>query len=164
MTLYKFGKLTSSACRLALMNALRTLADADNQGKLNVLELNGNNIPDKLPVELMPPLHRNLDTSVNFIKIPLWNEPSNARLPLGLDVPVLHLSNCSSLLLQCTRCQWTSGCNGIQAHQWGAGWWLLCISPPRLEATKTTKLYRVELRPMCLRMPLSSKLHASQVP
>jgi len=40
----------------------------------------------------------------------------------------------------------------------------LKLSLPRLEATKTTKLCRVELRPMRLRMPLSSKLHTSQVP
>ncbi|KAI6095034.1 hypothetical protein EDD16DRAFT_783802 [Pisolithus croceorrhizus] len=56
-----------------------SLADADNRGKLNLAEfhvamgliyrkLNGSEIPDELPPELVPPSSRDLDTSVNFLK------------------------------------------------------------------------------------------------
>jgi len=101
-------------------DVLRTLADVDNRGKLNiaefhvamgliyrsmyllrvcglslnvVLELNGNEIPDELPAELVPPSHRDLDTSVNFVKNLLQNEPSRARSPSGLDTPISRLPN-----------------------------------------------------------------------
>ncbi|KAG2348212.1 hypothetical protein BDR05DRAFT_903524 [Suillus weaverae] len=78
-----------------------TLADADNRGKLNLAEfhvamgliyrkLNGNDIPDELPSELIPPSSRDLDTSVNFLKDILKND-TRARSPLGLDTPVSRL-------------------------------------------------------------------------
>ncbi|KAH0830093.1 hypothetical protein J3R83DRAFT_1428 [Lanmaoa asiatica] len=78
-----------------------TLADADNRGKLNLAEfhvamgliyrrLNGNDIPDELPAELVPPSSRDLDTSVNFLKDILKND-TRARSPSGLDVPVSRL-------------------------------------------------------------------------
>ncbi|KAG2139113.1 uncharacterized protein EDB93DRAFT_707815 [Suillus bovinus] len=78
-----------------------TLADADNRGKLNLAEfhvamgliyrkLNGNDIPDELPPELIPPSSRDLDTSVNFLKDILKND-TRARSPLGLDTPVSRL-------------------------------------------------------------------------
>ncbi|KAH8977407.1 hypothetical protein EDB86DRAFT_3237574 [Lactarius hatsudake] len=81
-----------------------TLADVDNRGKLNIAEfhvamgliyrkLNGNEIPDELPAELVPPSHRDLDTSVNFVKNLLQNEPSRARSPAGYDAPVSRLPN-----------------------------------------------------------------------
>ncbi|KAI9449187.1 hypothetical protein F5148DRAFT_1248554 [Russula earlei] len=85
-----------------------TLADVDNRGKLNIAEfhvamgliyrkLNGNEIPDELPAELVPPSHRDLDTSVNFVKNLLQNEPSRARSPSGLDTQVSRLPNRSLL-------------------------------------------------------------------
>lgn len=78
-----------------------TLADADNRGKLNLAEfhvamgliyrkLNGNDIPDVLPSELVPPSSRDLDTSVNFLKDILKND-TRARSPSGLDTPVSRL-------------------------------------------------------------------------
>ncbi|KAF9228917.1 hypothetical protein BS17DRAFT_772724 [Gyrodon lividus] len=78
-----------------------TLADADNRGKLNLAEfhvamgliyrrLNGNDIPDELPHELVPPSSRDLDTSVNFLKDILKND-TRARSPSGLDTPVSRL-------------------------------------------------------------------------
>lgn len=80
-----------------------TLADADNRGKLNLAEfhvamgliyrkLNGNDIPDELPSELIPPSSRDLDTSVNFLKDILKND-TRARSPLGLDTPVSYLKD-----------------------------------------------------------------------
>ncbi|THG95777.1 hypothetical protein EW026_g5934 [Hermanssonia centrifuga] len=71
------------------------LADADNRGKLNLAEfhvamgliyrrLNGNDVPDELPAELVPPSHRDLDTSVNFLKDILKND-TRARSPAGFD-------------------------------------------------------------------------------
>ncbi|KDQ59802.1 hypothetical protein JAAARDRAFT_56764 [Jaapia argillacea MUCL 33604] len=79
-----------------------TLADADNRGKLNLQEfyvamgliyrrLNGNDIPDELPAELVPPSHRDLDSSVNFLKDVLKNETSRARSPGALDAPISRL-------------------------------------------------------------------------
>lgn len=62
-----------------------------------VPELNGNDIPDELPAELVPPSHRDLDTSVNFVKNLLQNEPSRARSPSGLEAPVSRLPNRSLL-------------------------------------------------------------------
>ena len=41
----------------------------------------------------MPPSHRDLDTSVNFVKNLLQNEPSRARSPSGLDAPISRLPN-----------------------------------------------------------------------
>ncbi|KAL6308638.1 hypothetical protein BKA93DRAFT_822360 [Sparassis latifolia] len=77
------------------------LADADNRGKLNLAEfhvamgliyrkLNGNNIPEELPPELVPPSHKDLDTSVNLLKDILKND-TRARSPSGFDVPVSRL-------------------------------------------------------------------------
>ncbi|KAF9806131.1 hypothetical protein IEO21_08793 [Rhodonia placenta] len=77
------------------------LADVDNRGKLNLAEfhvamgliyrcLNGNEIPDELPAELVPPSHRDLDTSVNLLKDILKND-TRARSPSGLDAPVSKL-------------------------------------------------------------------------
>ena len=45
----------------------------------------------------MPPSHRDLDTSVNFVKNLLQNEPSRARSPSGLDSPISRLPNRSLL-------------------------------------------------------------------
>ena len=59
--------------------------------------MNGNDIPDELPAELVPPSHRDLDTSVNFVKNLLQNEPSRTRSPSGLDSPVSRLPNRSLL-------------------------------------------------------------------
>ncbi|THH31859.1 hypothetical protein EUX98_g2302 [Antrodiella citrinella] len=80
-----------------------SLADADNRGKLNLAEfhvamgliyrcLNGNQLPDELPEELIPPSHRDLDTSVNFLKDILKHDTtSRARSP-GYDAgPVSKL-------------------------------------------------------------------------
>ncbi|KAH7911883.1 hypothetical protein BJ138DRAFT_1062162 [Hygrophoropsis aurantiaca] len=72
-----------------------TLADSDNRGKLNLAEfhvamgliyrkLNGNDIPDELPPELVPPSSRDLDASVNFVKDILKND-TRARSPSGLE-------------------------------------------------------------------------------
>ncbi|KAF7972256.1 hypothetical protein HWV62_18572 [Athelia sp. TMB] len=77
-----------------------TLADGDNRGKLNMAEfhvamgliyrrLNGNDIPDELPAELVPPSSRDLDTSVNFLKDILKNDTS--RSPANIDGPVSRL-------------------------------------------------------------------------
>ncbi|CCM04566.1 uncharacterized protein FIBRA_06747 [Fibroporia radiculosa] len=77
------------------------LADADNRGKLNLAEfhvamgliyrrLNGNEVPDELPAELIPPSHRDLDTSVNLLKDILKND-TRARSPSSLDAPVSKL-------------------------------------------------------------------------
>jgi hypothetical protein len=61
---------------------------------LNVVpELNGNEIPDELPAELVPPSHRDLDSSVNFVKNLLQNEPTRSRSPSGLDAPISRLPN-----------------------------------------------------------------------
>ena len=59
--------------------------------------MNGSDVPDELPAELVPPSHRDLDTSVNFVKDLLKNEPSRARSPSGLDSPVSRLPNRSLL-------------------------------------------------------------------
>ncbi|KIN98721.1 hypothetical protein M404DRAFT_31043, partial [Pisolithus tinctorius Marx 270] len=78
-----------------------SLADADNRGKLNLAEfhvamgiiyrrLNGSEIPDELPPELVPPSSRDLDTSVNFLKDILKND-TRARSPSALDTPVSRL-------------------------------------------------------------------------
>ncbi|KAI0085934.1 hypothetical protein BDY19DRAFT_963763 [Irpex rosettiformis] len=71
------------------------LADGDNRGKLNLAEfhvamgliyrkLNGNEIPDQLPPELVPPSHRDLDESVDFLKDLLKSDP-RSRSPAGFD-------------------------------------------------------------------------------
>ncbi|KAI6142281.1 hypothetical protein EDD17DRAFT_253805 [Pisolithus thermaeus] len=78
-----------------------SLADADNRGKLNLAEfhvamgliyrkLNGSEIPDELPPELVPPSSRDLDTSVNFLKDILKND-TRAKSPSALDTPVSRL-------------------------------------------------------------------------
>ncbi|WVQ83634.1 hypothetical protein IAT38_005775 [Cryptococcus sp. DSM 104549] len=64
------------------------LSDVDNRGKLNLPEfhvamgliyraLNGNQIPDKLPEELVPASMRDIDTTVNFMKDLLRHEASS---------------------------------------------------------------------------------------
>ncbi|KZT11160.1 uncharacterized protein LAESUDRAFT_754850 [Laetiporus sulphureus 93-53] len=83
------------------------LADADNRGKLNLAEfhvamgliyrrLNGNDIPDELPPELVPPSHRDLDTSVNLLKDILKND-TRGRSPSNIDSPVSKLKERSFL-------------------------------------------------------------------
>ncbi|OCH86200.1 hypothetical protein OBBRIDRAFT_797422 [Obba rivulosa] len=77
------------------------LADADNRGKLNLAEfhvamgliyrrLNGNEVPDELPPELVPPSRRDLDESVNVLKDILKNDP-RAHSPSNFDTPVSRL-------------------------------------------------------------------------
>jgi len=72
-----------------------SLADGDNRGKLNLPEfyvamgliyrrLNGNEVPDILPPELVPPSHRDLDESVDFIKGILKNDARD-RSPAAFD-------------------------------------------------------------------------------
>ncbi|KAG1831681.1 hypothetical protein DFJ58DRAFT_244125 [Suillus subalutaceus] len=81
-----------------------TLADADNRGKLNLAEfhvamglmyrkLNGNDIPDELPFELIPPASRDLDGSVNFLKDIIKKD---TRAPSPLDAPASRLKERSS--------------------------------------------------------------------
>ncbi|PIL33059.1 transporter [Ganoderma sinense ZZ0214-1] len=74
------------------------LADVDNRGKLNLaefhvamgliyrrrVELNGNEIPDVLPQELIPPSHRDLESSVDVLKDILKHD-TRARSPAGFD-------------------------------------------------------------------------------
>ncbi|KAI0781525.1 hypothetical protein BD413DRAFT_505992 [Trametes elegans] len=71
------------------------LADVENRGKLNLAEfhvamgliyrrLNGNDIPDVLPPELIPPSRRDLEESVDVLKDILKND-TRARSPAGLD-------------------------------------------------------------------------------
>ncbi|KAI0314387.1 hypothetical protein OF83DRAFT_1174805, partial [Amylostereum chailletii] len=78
-----------------------TLADVDNRGKLNIAEfhvamgliyrkLNGNEIPDQLPPELVPPSHRDLGESVDFLKGLLKNDV-RARSPSAVDAPISRL-------------------------------------------------------------------------
>ncbi|KAH9842454.1 uncharacterized protein C8Q71DRAFT_732931 [Rhodofomes roseus] len=77
------------------------LADHDNRGKLNLAEfhvamgliyrrLNGNDIPDELPQEMVPPSHRDLDASVTLLKDILKND-TRARSPSNIDSPVSRL-------------------------------------------------------------------------
>ncbi|KAJ3879158.1 hypothetical protein F5051DRAFT_403673 [Lentinula edodes] len=78
-----------------------TLADVDDRGKLNLAEfhvamgliyrrLNGNDIPETLPPELVPPSARNLGDSVDILKDLLKNETRN-RSPTTHDSPVSYL-------------------------------------------------------------------------
>ncbi|KAI0373139.1 hypothetical protein BV20DRAFT_1042030 [Pilatotrama ljubarskyi] len=71
------------------------LADVENRGKLNLAEfhvamgliyrrLNGNEIPDVLPPELVPPSRRDLEESVNVLRDILKND-TRSRSPAGLD-------------------------------------------------------------------------------
>ncbi|KAI0628815.1 hypothetical protein C8Q77DRAFT_1281081 [Trametes polyzona] len=71
------------------------LADVENRGKLNLAEfhvamgliyrrLNGNEIPDVLPPELVPPSARDLEESVNVLRDILKND-TRARSPAGLE-------------------------------------------------------------------------------
>ncbi|EPQ26256.1 uncharacterized protein PFL1_06191 [Pseudozyma flocculosa PF-1] len=73
------------------------LADTENRGKLNVNEfhvamgliyraLNGNDIPDQLPAELVPPSARDLNDSVDFLK-DLLKKDTNVRNSTGLNIP-----------------------------------------------------------------------------
>ncbi|KAG2140232.1 uncharacterized protein EDB93DRAFT_684857 [Suillus bovinus] len=50
-------------------------------------ELNGNDIPDELPLELIPPSSRDLDISLNLLEDIIKNH-TRARSPLGLDTSV----------------------------------------------------------------------------
>jgi len=54
-----------------------------------IAELNGNEIPDALPAELIPPSARDLDSSVNFLKDVLKNE-TRSRSPSNIDSPVSY--------------------------------------------------------------------------
>lgn len=97
---------------------LRALADVDNRGKLNLAEfhvamgiiyrsalstilpglcliftvpgLNGNEIPEQLPEELVPASARDLDQSVDFLKDILKNE-TRTRSPGNFDDPISKL-------------------------------------------------------------------------
>ncbi|KIK68649.1 hypothetical protein GYMLUDRAFT_36129 [Collybiopsis luxurians FD-317 M1] len=80
-----------------------TLADVDDRGKLNIAEfhiamgliyrrLNGNEIPDTLPPELVPPSARDLGGSVDILKDLLKNETRN-RSPSAHDTPVSYLKD-----------------------------------------------------------------------
>ncbi|KAI5118090.1 hypothetical protein M0805_007740 [Coniferiporia weirii] len=84
MALEVFGQSGLDKNELAKIWAL---ADADNRGKLNLAEfhvamgliyrrLNGVDIPDQLPPELVPPSSRDLDTSVNLLKDILRHDTS----------------------------------------------------------------------------------------
>ena len=96
----------------------RALADVDNRGKLNLAEfhvamgiiyrsasstasasssltfaasgLNGNDIPEQLPEELVPASARDLNQSVDFLKDILKNEP-RTRSPANFDDPISKL-------------------------------------------------------------------------
>ncbi|RXK39792.1 hypothetical protein M231_02985 [Tremella mesenterica] len=80
----------------------RNLSDVSNRGKLNLPEfhvamgliyraLNGNDIPDTLPEELVPASMRDIDTTVNFMRDLLKHESSarsNASSPsYGSSIP-----------------------------------------------------------------------------
>lgn len=73
------------------------LADTGNRGKLNVNEfhvamgliyraLNGNEVPDTLPSELIPPSAKDLNDSVDFLK-DLLKKDTNVRHSTGLNIP-----------------------------------------------------------------------------
>lgn len=77
------------------------LADVDNRGKLNLAEfhvamgiiyrrLNGNEIPEQLPEELVPASARDLNQSVDFLKDILKNE-TRTRSPGNFDDPISKL-------------------------------------------------------------------------
>ncbi|KAJ7621612.1 hypothetical protein DFH06DRAFT_1233083 [Mycena polygramma] len=72
-----------------------TLADIDDRGKLNLAEfhvamgliyrkLNGNEIPDQLPPELVPPSSRQLGESVDLVRDLLKHE-TRSRTPSGAE-------------------------------------------------------------------------------
>ncbi|SPO31627.1 related to Intersectin 1 [Ustilago trichophora] len=73
------------------------LADTGNRGKLNINEfhvamgliyraLNGNDIPETLPSELIPPSAKDLNDSVDFLK-DLLKKDTNVRHSTGLNIP-----------------------------------------------------------------------------
>lgn len=73
------------------------LADTENRGKLNINEfhvamgliyrvLNGNDVPDVLPAELIPPSARDLNDSVDFLK-DLLKKDTTVRNSTGLNIP-----------------------------------------------------------------------------
>lgn len=73
------------------------LADTGNRGKLNVNEfhvamgliyraLNGNDVPETLPSELIPPSAKDLNDSVDFLK-DLLKKDTNVRHSTGLNIP-----------------------------------------------------------------------------
>lgn len=68
------------------------LSDVNNRGKLNLPEfhvamgliyraLNGNEIPDELPAEMIPPSIRDIDSTVDFVKGLLRDDSSNRNSP-----------------------------------------------------------------------------------
>ena len=71
-------------------HSLSLVYDPSTDSYLSFSGLQGNDIPDVLPAELIPPSARDLDVSVNFLKDILKND-TRARSPLGLDVPVSRL-------------------------------------------------------------------------
>ncbi|KAK0553705.1 hypothetical protein OC846_002429 [Tilletia horrida] len=73
------------------------LSDTENRGKLNLAEfhvamgliyraLNGNDIPETLPQELVPPSARDLNESVDFLK-DLLKRDANVRQATALNLP-----------------------------------------------------------------------------
>ncbi|CAO1629540.1 unnamed protein product [Sympodiomycopsis kandeliae] len=73
------------------------LSDTENRGKLNLAEfhvamaliyrsLNGNDIPQELPPELVPPSSKQLNESVDFLK-DLLKRDTNVRTSTGLNMP-----------------------------------------------------------------------------
>lgn len=73
------------------------LADTSNRGKLNINEfhvamgliyraLNGNEVPETLPSELIPPSAKDLNDSVDFLK-DLLKKDTNVRHSTGLNIP-----------------------------------------------------------------------------
>ncbi|KAJ7500362.1 hypothetical protein B0H11DRAFT_1908822 [Mycena galericulata] len=80
-----------------------TLADIDDRGKLNMAEfhvamgliyrkLNGNEIPEQLPPELVPPSSRDLSASVDLVRDILKND-TRARTPSNADAPLSYRPN-----------------------------------------------------------------------
>ncbi|KAF8589690.1 hypothetical protein K439DRAFT_300209 [Ramaria rubella] len=83
------------------MARIWSLADQDDRGKLGLAEfhvamgliyrrLNGNEIPEQLPPELVPPSSRDLDSSVDFVKGLLAND-GHTRSTNGVDEPSSRL-------------------------------------------------------------------------
>ncbi|CAK5279140.1 unnamed protein product [Mycena citricolor] len=80
-----------------------TLADIDDRGKLNIAEfhvamgiiyrrLNGNDIPDQLPPELIPPSSHGIEDSVHFMRDILKNE-TRSQNQSPSDGPTSYLPN-----------------------------------------------------------------------
>ncbi|GHJ86190.1 hypothetical protein NliqN6_2592 [Naganishia liquefaciens] len=82
------------------------LADINNRGKLNLPEfhvamgliyraLNGNEIPDTLPAELIPPSMRDIDSTVDFVKDLLRNDNSSRNTP-DINLPGSYANRTSA--------------------------------------------------------------------